>query len=138
MQALLHAFYMAMAVYGWYHWSNSKDSGRSLPVVSWPLAFHFLPLLSIAALTALSGYLLSKYSNAALPYIDSFTTWSAIFATWLVARKVLQNWHYWLVIDSVSVFIYASKAMWFTVLLYLAYLVLVVFGLRAWRATETA
>jgi len=136
MESALQAFYIAMALYGWRHWRQASDDGKSLPVVSWPLAFHILPLLMIATLTALSGYLLSVYSNASLTYADSFTTWGAIAATWMVARKVLQNWHYWFVIDSVSAVIYVSKGLWLTALLYLFYLVLIIVGLRTWREAE--
>jgi nicotinamide mononucleotide transporter len=137
MESALQVFYIAMAFYGWYKWNGGSDPGHALPVISWPIAFHILPLLMIAMLTILSGYLLSEYSNAALPYLDSFTTWGAIFATWLVARKVLQNWHYWFVIDAVSVFIYISRGLWLTALLFLIYLVLIVVGLRVWREAES-
>jgi nicotinamide mononucleotide transporter len=125
-----------MAFYGWHHWKKGTDHGRSLPVINWPMAFHLLPLLMIAILTVLSGFLLSEYSDAALPYLDSFTTWGAIFATWMVAHKVLQNWHYWFVIDALSVFIYISRGLWLTALLYLLYLLLIVAGFRVWRTSS--
>ena len=60
------------------------------------------PLALIAVLTLTSGGLLDRYSDAAYPYADSFTTWAAMITTWMVARKVLQNWHYWFVIDVAS------------------------------------
>jgi nicotinamide mononucleotide transporter len=138
MESALQFFYIAMAVYGWYHWRAGAEQDRSLPVVKWPIVYHIPPLLLIAAFTLCSGYLLSEYSDAAMPYLDSFTTWGAIFATWMVARKVLQNWHYWFVIDSVSVFIYVSKGLWLTALLYILYLWLIVIGFRAWRDSDTA
>ena len=56
----------------------------------------------------------------------------------MVARKVLQNWHYWFVIDSVSVYLYASQGLWLTAVLFLFYLVLVVIGFRQWRASLDA
>jgi nicotinamide mononucleotide transporter len=138
MESALQVFYIAMAFYGWYQWRRGSGERRSLPVVSWPLAFHILPVMMIAALTIISGYLLSTFSNASLPYADSFATWGAIVATWMVARKVLQNWHYWFVIDTVSLFIYVSKGLWLTALLYLVYLVLIVVGLRSWREAESS
>jgi len=138
MESALQIFYIAMALYGWHHWNQGSAHGNLLPVVSWPLAFHILPLITIATLTVLSGYLLSVLSDASLPYADSFTTWGAIAATWMVARKVLQNWHYWFVIDSVSFVIYVSKGLWLTAFLYLFYLVLIVVGLRSWREAESS
>jgi nicotinamide mononucleotide transporter len=138
MESALQVFYIAMALYGWHYWNRGSGHEDSLPVVSWPLAFHILPLMIIVTLTVLSGYLLSAFSNASLPYANSFTTWGAIAATWMVARKVLQNWHYWFVIDSVSIVIYVSKGLWLTALLYLLYLVLIVVGLRSWREAEAS
>ena len=73
-----------------------------------------------------------------MPYIDSFTTWAAIVTTWMVAKKIIQNWHYWFVIDSVSVYLYVSRGLWLTALLFVLYLVLIVIGYRAWRKSMDA
>ncbi|MCP4000172.1 MAG: nicotinamide mononucleotide transporter [Gammaproteobacteria bacterium] len=133
MESALQLFYIAMAVYGWLCWRPGQQQAHSLPVTSWPLAFHALSLGIIAVLTMSSGYLLTSYTSAALPYLDSFTTWGAIVTTWMVARKVLQNWQYWFVIDSVSVYLYSSRGLPLTALLFCVYLVLIIFGYRAWR-----
>jgi nicotinamide mononucleotide transporter len=60
-------------------------------------------------------------------------TWSSVFATFLVARKVYENWHWWLVIDSVSLCLYFTRHLYITTLLFGFYLVLIVFGMRQWR-----
>jgi nicotinamide mononucleotide transporter len=133
MESALQVFYIAMAVYGWWSWQHGWAENHELPVMNWPLAFHFPVLLLIAVLTCCSGYLLSHYSDAAFPYIDSFTTWAAIITTWMVARKILQNWHYWLVIDSISVYLYMSRGLYLTALLFCVYLVLIVIGYRTWK-----
>ena len=83
--------------------------------------------------TLISGRVLSEYSEAALPYIDSFTTWGAIVATFMVARKVLENWLYWFVIDSVSIYLYVNRELYLTALLFAGYLVLIVIGYLSWR-----
>jgi nicotinamide mononucleotide transporter len=77
--------------------------------------------------------LLTHFTEAAMPYLDSFTTWGAIVTTWMVARKILENWIYWFVIDSVSVYLYISRELYLTSGLFLLYLVLIVIGYRAWR-----
>jgi nicotinamide mononucleotide transporter len=133
MESALQLFYIAMAVYGWFSWSQGEGVQAELPVRSWPLAFHVVPLVIVALLTIVSGTLLNNYTEAALPYMDSFTTWGAIVATWMVARKVLQNWHYWFVIDSVSVYLYVSRGLFLTALLFCLYLMLIFVGYRAWR-----
>jgi nicotinamide mononucleotide transporter len=133
MESALQVFYIAMAVYGWWSWRHGWAENHALPVMNWPLAFHVPVLVLIAVLTFLSGYLLSHYSDAAFPYMDSFTTWAAIVTTWMVARKILQNWHYWFVIDAISVYLYSSRGLYLTALLFCVYLVLIVIGYRAWK-----
>ncbi len=81
---------------------------------------------------ACTGYVLSVNTDAAFPYIDSLTTWSAIWATFLVARKVLENWWYWLVIDSASVLIYWSRELQLTAALFALYVLMIPFGLYSW------
>jgi nicotinamide mononucleotide transporter len=133
MESALQLFYIAMAVYGWYSWRHGPGSSHELPVTDWPLAFNLLPITVIAVLSVTSGFLLSANTDAAFPYIDSFTTWGGVVTTWMVARKILQNWYYWLVIDAVSIFLYASRGLWLTVILFMLYVVLVFFGLKAWK-----
>jgi nicotinamide mononucleotide transporter len=71
-------------------------------------------------------------TDAALPYIDSLTTWFAIWGTFLVARKVLENWWYWLAIDIASVFIYWSRDLQLTSVLFMVYVIMIPFGLVSW------
>jgi len=138
MQSALQLFYIAMAVYGWYNWRRGRGPEQKLAVSSWPLNRHAAPLVLIFLLTLASGFALSRYSNSAMPLIDSFTTWGAIVTTWMVAKKIIQNWYYWFVIDSVSVYLYASHGLWLTALLFTLYLVLVVVGYRQWRKSMEA
>ncbi len=138
MESALQVFYIAMAVYGWYSWQHGEGPDNKLPVRSWPLNRHVVPLVLILLFTLASGLALSHYSEAAMPYLDSFTTWGAIVTTWMVARKIIQNWHYWFLIDSVSVYLYVSRGLWLTALLFVLYLVLIVIGYRAWRKSMEA
>ena len=132
MESVLNVFYFAMAVYGWMVWTRGRDTTHELPVVSWPLRIHGLAILAVLFLSAINGYLLTLYTDAAFPYIDSLTTWSAIWATFLVARKVLENWWYWLVIDATSVFIYLMRDLELTSLLFVIYVIMIPFGLVSW------
>jgi len=138
MESALQLFYIAMAVYGWYSWKHGEGPENKLPVSSWPLNRHVVPLVLILLFTLASGFALSRYSDAAMPYLDSFTTWGAIVTTWMVARKIIQNWHYWFIIDSVSVYLYVSRGLWLTALLFVLYLVLIVIGYREWRKSMDA
>lgn len=131
MESVLNLFYFAMAIYGWYVW---HDGGRGEQAVSTrPAGFHAAAIGWLAALAAVNGWLLARFTDAAFPYLDALTTWSAIFATWLVARKILENWWYWLAIDTVSVFIYWSRGLELTALLFVFYVLLLPVGYLSWR-----
>jgi nicotinamide mononucleotide transporter len=139
MESLLQLFYLAMAVYGWYSWSRpprgEAGGDGELKVTTWPLRLHLFAIGSVLLLVYISGDLLARYSDAALPHLDSFTTWGAVVATVMVARKVLENWLYWFVIDAVSIGLYLSRDLFFTAALFGAYLVMIVIGYRSWRAS---
>lgn len=132
MESLLNGFYLLMAIYGWQIWRNAAGELDDLPVTVWPRRTHFFAIAFIAALSMSSGYLLDEFTDAAFPYVDSATTFAAVWATFLVARKVLENWWYWLVIDLVSILIYWSRDLQLTSVLFATYVVLIPFGLAAW------
>jgi nicotinamide mononucleotide transporter len=135
MESVLNLFYFAMAIYGWSVWYFGRSGDGELPVSVWGRNVHGTAIVSIVASSIVSGYLLARYSDAVYPYIDSMTTWGAIWATFLVARKVLENWWYWLVIDAASIVIYWSRDLHLTALLFVVYVVMIPFGLVAWRRT---
>lgn len=131
MESLLNVFYFAMAIYGWTVWRSGKD-GAELPVSVWPPTIHLYAIGAIACLAGASGWLLALFTDAAYPYVDSATTFGAFWATFLVARKVLENWWYWLVIDTASVFIYWMRGLEATSVLFVVYVLLIPVGLIAW------
>ena len=138
MESALNVFYFGMAVYGWLQWRAGDSRGNDLPVTVWPWSAHIIAIALISALSTASGALLQAHTDAAWPYVDSMTTFAAIWATFLVARKVLENWWYWLVIDVVSVFIYWSRDLELTSLLFVVYVALIPFGIASWtRAYRT-
>ena len=132
MESLLNIFYFAMALYGWTVWYFGRVGNAELPVSVWSRSIHAVALVVIAAISLTTGYLLDRFTDAAFPYVDSMTTWGAVWATFLVARKVLENWWYWLVIDVTSVFIYWARDLQLTSLLFVIYVMLVPIGLLSW------
>jgi nicotinamide mononucleotide transporter len=132
MESALNAFYAAMAVYGFWQWQHGTGGG-ALAVCRWPIARHAAGVLGVIALSLVSSYYLRRFTPAAWPFADSMVTWSSVFATFLVARKVYENWHWWLVIDSVSLCLYLTRRLYLTMLLFGLYLVLIVIGMRQWR-----
>jgi len=135
MESVLQLFYLLMAAYGWYQWRRGGADGEELTVSTWPVRFHLLAIGSVLLLVFISGELLTRYSDAALPFLDSLTTWGAVVATFMVTRKVLENWIYWFVIDAVSIALYFQRDLFFTAALFFVYLVMIVIGYRSWRAS---
>jgi nicotinamide mononucleotide transporter len=80
-----------------------------------------------------SGYTLQTYTDAVFPFIDALTTWGAIIATYMVAKKLIENWIYWFVIDAISVFLFLSRDLVFTSLLFVSYLIIIYFGYKSWK-----
>jgi nicotinamide mononucleotide transporter len=133
MEAVLNAFYFVMALYGWYLWRPGGVRSTDLPVSVWRPRIHVVAVMAIVLAAAGSGFLLQQFTDAALPFIDSLTTFAAIWATFLVARRILENWWYWLAIDAASVVIYWSRDLHLTSLLFVLYVVLVPVGWISWR-----
>lgn len=133
MESALNVYYLGMAVYGWHQWRRRDSGGGLLPISTWQSARHLAVIASVFALTALSGTVLSVYTNAAWPYVDSFTTWGAVVTTWMVTRKVLENWIYWLVLDAICIPIYLERGLPLTAALFALYLVIVVMGYFSWQ-----
>jgi nicotinamide mononucleotide transporter len=140
MDSALNVYYMAMAVFGWYQWkyggaSKGDDNVEvaGVPITSLSSSQHCMMIVSITALSLISGYLLGEYSQAAWPYVDSFTTWGSVIATYLVARKYLENWLYWIVIDIVSIPLYLDRGLNLTALLFGAYVIIAIVGYFSWR-----
>ena len=132
MESGLQIFYIVMGIYGWIQWNN-RSSNNSLTVSTWPIINHIYILLILIFLVTFSGLILSNLTKAVSPYIDAFTTWGAIIATYMVAKKILENWYYWFVVDFVSVFLFLSRELYTTALLFSIYIILVIFGFIAWR-----
>ena len=133
MESGLQIYYLAMAFYGWYQWRGANRETASLRVSKWRAKQHVIALALIATLTFISGSLLNSGTDANLPYLDSFTTWASVVTTFMVARKILENWFYWLVIDSVSIYLYLDRELYFTSLLFAIYIVIIFFGWFAWN-----
>ena len=134
MESALNVYYLAMAIYGWYCWNhkNKDQNQQELSISTWSAKQHALAISGILVLTFISGYFLNNHTNAVLPYLDSFTTWGAILTTYMVAKKILENWVYWIVIDAIAVYLYIDRALYLTALQMLVYVFMCFFGFKAW------
>lgn len=130
-EVILQAYYIAMAIYGWIHWSKS-DPNLKKPVLRMSNSLHIKILfLGGIGLFALGAFW--KIWGAALPYLDAATTSFSILATWLIARKYLENWIYFILIDAVSIYLYASREMYLLAFLFIIYTFLATYGYFKWK-----
>lgn len=132
MESGLQIYYIIMALYGWYAWRKHSDKNDDLHISRWTINQHLMAIIGILIITAISAHFLGE-TQADYPWLDSFTTWSAVLTTWMVARKILENWLYWIVIDSISIYLFINKELYLTALLFLIYVILCVYGYRQWN-----
>jgi len=148
MESGLNVYYLIMAVYGWWVWRGNAQASSALSagttagieaieikaveIKRWSLSRHALVIIGILLISLATGYGLEQNTSAALPYLDSFTTWGAVITTYMVAQKILENWLYWLVIDTVAIYLYIDRELYLTALLMCIYVVLAVLGWFMW------
>lgn len=128
-ETILQFFYLVMAGYGYYKWNRSKEQLES---TAWSARRHLLYIILGAIASFLVGFYFTIYTNAEIPIIDSFTTIFSIIATYLMTQKVLENWLYWIVVDTVSIYLYFSRELHLTSLLFILYTLIAIFGYVYW------
>jgi nicotinamide mononucleotide transporter len=135
MQAALQLYYVVISVYAWWHWSREEESRGTLSVSTWPARSHLAACLGVCVVSVLTARWLATQTQAAWPFLDSLTTWSSLYATWLTARVKLENWLYWIVIDSVLAFLSGAQGLYFAALLSVVYLGVSAVGFLRWLKT---
>jgi len=132
---LLNAYYVLMNGYGWYYWlyGGGQRTPGTLPVTFTPPRIRWALIVLVAAATLAMGWFLDTRTNADLPYWDSATTTMSFAAMWMTARKYIDNWVVWLVVDVIATGMYTYKGIDFYAVLYGVYLIMAVMGWRAWK-----
>lgn len=135
--ALLQLCFFVIQAYGWWHWLRSPHhaSHSELPVTRLTAAATTWWVLGGAAVAAGWGTFMHRTTDAALPYWDAFILVFSLIAQWLQARKKLENWTGWLVVNSVAIGVYWAKDLRLTSGLYLVFWIMAAWGWRAWRRT---
>ena len=132
----MEAYYVAIAVYGWAVWRfndnpRSKNS-RQRPITHTPKHIYPYILAAIVLLWAVGYFILTHFTDSKVPVIDSLTSAISMVAMWTLARKYVQQWLLWLVVDAISAALYVYKQIPFTAALYAFYTVIAVLGYRRW------
>jgi nicotinamide mononucleotide transporter len=129
-ESMLQLFYLGMAVVGWLSWK--KTLADTSPIKKWHINEHLLNIVVSGIVALIMGYLFDVYTAQANPYVDAFTTCYSLSATFMVTKKVLGNWIYWIVIDLVSIYLYAERDYQLTAVQYGLFTILAIFGFIAW------
>jgi nicotinamide mononucleotide transporter len=131
----LQVYYLGVSVYGWYFWSRSSDreqkGGRPVSRLKGTMGI-VLSAITLALLL-LIVFILKNYTDSDVPWGDGFTTAASVVATWMLARKILEHWLVWIVVDGVAAGLYIYKGLYPTALLYLVYSIIAVTGYIQWK-----
>ena len=131
---LLQIVFLVMQVQGWWNWVNGEKSDDDLIAVRtlnsqqwwWSVAAQVIGTLAL-------GYVMKRSTNAALPFLDAFTAVMSIIAQWWLNKRYLENWIFWIVVDVIYLYIYPSRALYATAILYFIFLIMAITGYMAWR-----
>ena len=131
---VLQVVFVVMQAQGWYEWSRG-DRANDDRIAVRPLTMNqwLLTGILLVAGTAGIGYLLHRFTDAALPWVDALTTTLSLLAQWWMNKKYVDNWILWIIADVIYLYQYAYKALYFTTVLYAVFLVLAVLGYREWK-----
>ncbi|MBK9364927.1 MAG: nicotinamide mononucleotide transporter [Deltaproteobacteria bacterium] len=129
----LQGVYIALQVYGWAVWARGGDDGGRLPVRGARPAELWGGLALATAVSLAAGAALARLTDGSLPWLDATTATFSLLAQAWMSRKIWQAWRVWILVDVLSVPMYAMKGLWLTCALYTVFLGLAWMGLRAWR-----
>lgn len=133
----LQFYYVGVSIYGWYWWIYAKKKNeKKLPIIRLQRKTGLiLALLSVLFFIIISQFL-KYYTDSPIPYIDALTTSLSITATWMLARKYLEQWYIWIFVNAVSAGVYIYRDLYITVTLFIAYFLLAIVGLEQWKRNE--
>jgi nicotinamide mononucleotide transporter len=131
-ESLLYVYYVIVGVYGFFHWKYGGDGDRALPVTTRSWGFHLTVLVCGTILVVATARGLAFLGSERV-YLDATTTVFSVITTWMVARKILENWIYWIVIDALSVWLYLERSLPIYAVLMGVYTVLAAVGFWVWK-----
>jgi len=133
----LQIFYVILGGYGWYQWLFGSEGKKEL-IIMQTSAIKIIYLIITGLIIWLPfGYFAHRYSTQVMPYLDAFITAFSLVATWMTAKKIIQNWLFWIVIDALAVLLYSYRDYYLIGLLYIIYTVLALAGYIKWRNLRT-
>ena len=132
--ASLQIFFVVIAFWGWWQWLRGTGAdGTALQVRELGERGRWRLLAVLTVAWPATGLFLKTFTDTDVPWWDAFPTAASVIGQWLLGRKYIENWPAWIVVNVVSVALFAYKGLWLTVILYTVFVVMSVFGWRAWR-----
>ena len=126
-------YYTAAAVYGYVMWKWGKGGKEELPITRMPASRYLPAVLFFLAAWGATWYVLVTWTNSTVPVLDAFTNALSFVGLWALARKYIEQWFFWIVVDAVCCMLYVQKGIPFKALLYGLYIVIAVFGYLRWH-----
>lgn len=132
-ESVLFVYYVIVGFYGWYQWKKKRTSSDDLQIRVWEVKYHLLLFLGGYLATWLLFLILHKFTDAAMPLLDSFTTVFSFIATWLTAKRYIENWIYWVAVNLLTIYLYFSRGVEVYAFLSLINTLMAVYGMYNWN-----
>lgn len=131
----INIYYLGAAVYGWLVWrfGNKSKAQKELPITQMPMKSWLKVSMVYIVAQLLIAWILIEYTDSNVPWWDAFTTALSVVGMWMLARKYLEQWWVWIVVDVVCVGLYIYKELFFTAGLYAFYAIIAIFGWLNWK-----
>ena len=131
----INIYYLGAALYGWAVWKygGKADAQAELPITHIPVRSLLGALLVFAITFVAIAWLLMHHTDSNVPWCDAFTTALSIIGMWMLARKYVEQWWVWMVVDAACVGLYIYKELYFTAALYALYAIVAIFGWMNWK-----
>ena len=132
--ASLQILFIVVAGWGWWQWLRGTETdGRALRVRSLGAQGRLVAVAAVLVGWPAIGWFLRRYTDTDVPWWDAFPTAASIVGQWLLGRKYVENWPTWVIVNVVSLALFAYKGLWLTVALYAVFVAMSLIGWRAWR-----
>ena len=147
----INIYYLIAAIYGWFFWmwghrkkkgeqsadASADNKPQDLPIVYTPQKCYS-PLFQVFIFTFIGiAWILIEYTDSNVPWLDSFTTALSIVGMWMLARKYIEQWFAWILVDIVCCGLYIYKDLYFTSALYGLYSIIAIFGYFKWKKLKS-
>ena len=132
----LQFYYLAISVYGWFIWTHAKpESGQELPATKTSRRLILQLIVSSIVIYVIYCIILTKFTDSTIPKADSLVGMLSVIGTWMLARKLIENWLVWIIADGIATGLFFYKGLYPTAILFIIYTAMAVVGYYQWKKT---